>query len=114
MPKGAMASQIDLANPNFRFRYTLDGPLVEQDVYGRTGQGAAGTEKTWHQLVLGTGGRAGPFMYGLESPLNTANRKPTENHFLWEVNNKHKEYADLAYVTNNPVAASWTTAPGSC
>ncbi|MET3375669.1 Tfp pilus tip-associated adhesin PilY1 [Variovorax boronicumulans] len=118
MPKGAMASQIDLANPNFRFRYTLDGPLVEQDVYGRTGQGAAGTEKTWHQLVLGTGGRAGPFMYGLESPLNTANRKPTENHFLWEVNNKHKEYADLAYVTNNPVAGqlddgTWVMLTGS-
>lgn len=104
MPKGAMASQIDLANPNFRFRYTLDGPLVEQDVYDKAGDTPAGGKNTWRQLVLGTGGRAGPFMYGLESPLDTASRAPTQNHFLWEVNNKHEDYLGLAHITNNPAA----------
>lgn len=104
MPKGAMASQIDLANPNFRFRYTLDGPLVEQDVYDKAGDTPAGGKNTWRQLVLGTGGRAGPFMYGLESPLDTASRAPTQNHFLWEVNNKHEDYLALAHITNNPAA----------
>ncbi|WP_447775247.1 pilus assembly protein [Variovorax boronicumulans] len=104
MPKGAMAAQIDLANPNFRFRYTLDGPLVEQDVYDKNGLAPAGGKTTWRQLVLGTGGRAGPFMYGLESPLDTANRAPTQNHFLWEVNNKHSDYLGLAHITNNPAA----------
>ncbi|MDP9881175.1 Tfp pilus tip-associated adhesin PilY1 [Variovorax boronicumulans] len=104
MPKGAMASQIDLAGANFRFRYTLDGPLVEQDVYDKNGQTPAGEKNTWRQLVLGTGGRAGPFMYGLESPLNNADRTPGKEHFLWEVNNKHKDYPHLSHVTNNPAA----------
>lgn len=118
MPKGAMASQIDLANPNFRFRYTLDGPLVEQDVYDKNGLTPAGGKNTWRQVVLGTGGRAGPFMYGLESPLSLTSRAPTQNHFLWEVNNQHKDYADLAYVTNNPVAGqlddgTWVMLTGS-
>lgn len=118
MPKGAMASQVDLANPNFRFRYTLDGPLVEQDVYDKNGVAPAGGKNTWRQVVLGTGGRAGPFMYGLESPLGATGRTPTQNHFLWEVNNKHKDYADLAHVTNNPAAGqlddgTWVMLTGS-
>ncbi|PLC04375.1 pilus assembly protein PilY [Variovorax sp. RO1] len=118
MPKGAMASQIDLANPNFRFRYTLDGPLVEQDVYDKNGVAPAGEEKTWRQLVLGTSGRATPFLYGLESPLNEADRTPSEKHFLWEVNNKHTDYLHLAHVTNNPVAGqlddgTWVMLTGS-
>ncbi|WP_286185352.1 pilus assembly protein [Acidovorax cavernicola] len=118
MPKGAMASQIDLADPNFRFRYTLDGPLVEQDIYDKDGVAPAGGKQTWRQLVLGTGGRAGPFLYGLESPMNAADRAPGKDHFLWEVNNKHKDYAHLAHVTNNPAAGqlddgTWVMLTGS-
>ncbi|MDA7415205.1 PilC/PilY family type IV pilus protein [Xenophilus arseniciresistens] len=109
MPKGAMASQVDLANPNFRFRYTLDGPLVEHDLYDAT---------KWRQLVFGTGGRAGSFMYGLESPMNTSNRIPTQDSFLWELDNKTTGYADLAHVTNNPTAGqlddgTWVMLTGS-
>lgn len=112
MPKGAMAAQIDLANPNFRFRYTLDGPLVEHDVYDKTGKGA------WRQLVLGTGGRAGGFMYGLESPLNGTNRTPTKDHFLWQLDNQTAGYPDLTHITNNPAAGqlddgTWVMLTGS-
>lgn len=118
MPKGAMASQIDLANTNFRFRYTLDGPLVEQDVYDKNSQTPAGGAAAWRQLVLGTGGRAGSFMYGLESPMNNGNRTPTKNHFLWELDNKTTGYSDLANVTNNPTAGqlddgTWVMLTGS-
>lgn len=118
MPKGAMASQIDLANTNFRFRYTLDGPLVEQDVYDTRSQTPAGGTAAWRQLVLGTGGRAGSFMYGLESPMNEGNRTPTKNHFLWELDNKTTGYGDLANVTNNPTAGqlddgTWVMLTGS-
>jgi len=118
MPKGAMASQIDLANTNFRFRYTLDGPLVEQDVYDTKSQTPAGGTAAWRQLVLGTGGRAGSFMYGLESPMNTGNRTPTKNHFLWELDSKTTGYSDLANVTNNPAAGqlddgTWVMLTGS-
>ena len=118
MPKGAMASQIDLANTNFRFRYTLDGPLVEQDVYDKNSQTPAGGSAAWRQLVLGTGGRAGSFMYGLESPMNNGNRTPTKNHFLWELDNKTTGYSDLANVTNNPTAGqlddgTWVMLTGS-
>lgn len=117
MPKGAMASQIDLANTNFRFRYTLDGPLVEQDIYDKNSQTPAGGA-AWRQVVLGTGGRAGSFMYGLESPLNATNRIPTKNHFLWELDNKTTGYGDLANVTNNPAAGqlddgTWVMLTGS-
>lgn len=118
MPKGAMASQIDLANTNFRFRYTLDGPLVEQDIYDTRSQTPAGGTAAWRQLVLGTGGRAGSFMYGLESPMNEGNRTPTKNHFLWELDNKTTGYGDLANVTNNPTAGqlddgTWVMLTGS-
>ncbi len=114
MPKGAMAAQIDLANPNFRFRYTLDGPLVEHDVFHKADAGKG----TWRQLVLGTGGRAGSFMYGLESPLNGTNRTPTKDHFLWQLDDKTPGYADLAHVTNNPAAGqlddgTWVMLTGS-
>jgi len=117
MPKGAMASQIDLANSNFRFRYTLDGPLVEHDVYDKNNLTPAGGV-AWRQLVLGTGGRAGSFMYGLESPMNAGNRTPTKDHFLWELDNKTTGYGDLANVTNNPTAGqlddgTWVMLTGS-
>lgn len=118
MPKGAMASQIDLANTNFRFRYTLDGPLVEQDVFDKKGETPASGAETWRQLVLGTGGRAGSFMYGLESPINESDRTPTKDHFLWELDNKTTGYGDLANVTNNPAAGqlddgTWVMLTGS-
>ena len=118
MPKGAMASQIDLANTNFRFRYTLDGPLVEHDIYDGSGQTPAGGTAAWRQLVLGTGGRAGSFMYGLESPMGASSRVPTKDNFLWELDNKTTGYGDLANVTNNPTAGqlddgTWVMLTGS-
>ncbi|WP_390347787.1 pilus assembly protein [Variovorax boronicumulans] len=118
MPKGAMASQIDLANSNFRFRYTLDGPLVEHDVYDTNNLTPAGGAAAWRQLVFGTGGRAGSFMYGLESPMNSGNRTPTKDHFLWELNNKTEGYDNLTNVTNNPTAGqlddgTWVVLTGS-
>jgi type IV pilus assembly protein PilY1 len=117
MPKGAMASQIDLASSSFRFRYTLDGPLVEQDVYDGNSRTPAG-QAAWRQVVVGTGGRAGNFMYGLESPMNAADRIPTKNHFLWELSDKTTDYGDLASVTNNPTAGqlndgTWVVLSGS-
>ncbi len=118
MPRGAMASQTSLANTNFRFRYTLDGPLVEHDIYDKAGQTPANTPEKWRQLVFGTGGRAGSFMYGLESPMNAADRTPTKNHFLWELDDKTAGYGDLANVTNNPTAGqlddgTWVMLTGS-
>lgn len=117
MPKGGMASQIELGNSNFRFRYTLDGPLVEHDVYD-TDHKTPANQVAWRQLVLGTGGRAGSFMYGLESPMNASDRIPTKNHFLWELDNKTTGYGDLANVTNNPTAGqlddgTWVMLTGS-
>ena len=113
MPKGSMAAQIDLANEAFRFRYTLDGPLAEQDVYDK-----GATPPKWRQLVLGTGGRAGSFMYGLESPMNTGNRTPTKENFLWEVNAQTEGYGDMANMTNQSTAGqlddgTWVMLTGS-
>lgn len=113
MPKGSMAAQIDLASAAFRFRYTLDGPLAEQDVYDNGAK-----PPKWRQLVLGTGGRAGAFLYGLESPMNTGNRTPTENNFLWEVSALTAGYGDMANVTNVPTAGqlddgTWVMLTGS-
>lgn len=100
MPKGSMAAQVDLASPAFRFRYTLDGPLVEHDIYG----GAVAGQTGWRQLVFGTGGRAGPFMYGLQSPMNATDRQPVADNFLWEVNAQTDGYGDMGNITNNPTA----------
>ncbi|RYF44526.1 MAG: pilus assembly protein PilY, partial [Comamonadaceae bacterium] len=108
MPKGAMAAQVDLAKPNYRFRYTLDGPVVDHDIYDKSGNTPAGGSSKWRQLVFGTAGRAGSFMYGLESPTNTNNRTPTKDHFLWELDRTTTGYADLANVTNNPAAGQLT------
>ena len=105
MPRNAMRAQIDLANPAFRFRYVLDGPVVEHDAYDNGSRTPdATTGGTWRSLVFGTGGRAGNFLYGLESPLNAADRVPTKDHFLWEVDSSAPSYKDLANVTNSPTA----------
>ncbi|RYF49493.1 MAG: pilus assembly protein PilY, partial [Comamonadaceae bacterium] len=108
MPKGAMAAQIELAKPNYSFRYTLDGPVVDHDIYDKHGKTPAGGPAKWRQLVFGTAGRAGSFMYGLESPMNTNNRTPTKDHFLWELDKNTTGYDDLANVTNNPTAGQLT------
>lgn len=112
MPKGSMAAQIDLASSAFRFRYVLDGPLVEHDIYDKV------QTNKWRQLVFGSGGRAGSFLYGLDSPLNAGNRTPTKDSFLWEVNAQTTGYGDLASVTNNPTAGqlddgTWVVITGS-
>lgn len=112
MPKGSMAAQIDLASSAFRFRYVLDGPLAEHDIYDKV------QTNKWRQLVFGSGGRAGSFLYGLESPLNAGNRTPTKDSFLWEVNAQTTGYGDLASVTNNPTAGqlddgTWVVVTGS-
>ncbi|WP_245597917.1 pilus assembly protein [Ottowia thiooxydans] len=110
MPKGAMAAQINLADPTFRFQYVLDGPLVEHDVRDSGNKTpAANSDPAWRTLVFGSGGRAGNFLYGLESPLNKSatspiNRVPTKDHFLWEVDASMTSYQNLANVTNNPTA----------
>ena len=114
MPKGAMASQIALADENFRFRYLLDGPLEEHDIYDKNGDTPAAVQNRWRQIIYGSGGRAGAFIYGLESPQNTADRVPTKDHFLWQADATTTGYSDLAYITKRPTAGqlddgTWAT-----
>ena len=119
MPKNAMSEQISLADPAFRFRYILDGPLVDADVYDSGNKTPAGSTPAWRQLVFGTGGRATRnFMFGLESPLNTSDRVPTKNNFLWEADSSTTGYGDLAKISNNPTAGqlddgTWVMLTGS-
>ena len=106
MPKGAMARQIDLANPAYHFSYVLDGPVAEDDIYvsnmSSLPGGSAGS--AWQQLVFGTGGRGGTFMYGLRSPMNTADRIPTKNDYLWELDASTPGYGAMGFVTNSPTS----------
>lgn len=106
MPKSAMARQIELANPAYHFSYVLDGPLTEEDVYASNPSTIPGNTSgaAWQQLVFGTGGRGGKFMYGLRSPLNTTNRIPTKNDFLWELDAGTTGYGDLAFISNKTTA----------
>ncbi len=113
MPKGSMAAQVDLASATAKFRYTLDGPVAEHDVYDNSVN-----SPKWRQVVLGSGGRAAPFLYGLESPMNTGNRTPTKDNFLWEVNAQTAGYGDMASVTHLPTAGqlddgTWVMLTGS-
>lgn len=105
MPKGSMAKQIELADPGYTFKYVLDGPLVEDDVYDATGSTAAATSSgtKWRHIVTASGGRADKFLYALESPFSVSgsnSRIPGKNNFLWEVNSNTNGYADLGYVSN--------------
>ena len=119
MPKNAMSEQVSLADPGFRFRYILDGPLADADVYDGGNLTPAGSGASWRQLVFGAGGRATRnFLFGLESPLNASDRVPTKNHFLWELDSSTTGYPDLAKVSNNPTAGqlddgTWVMLTGS-
>ena len=106
MPKGAMARQIDLANPAYHFSYVLDGPVVEDDIYASAAGSLPGTAASagWQQLVFGTGGRGGTFMYGLRSPMNTADRVPTKDDFLWQLDANTSGYGAMSFITNSPTS----------
>lgn len=106
MPKGAMARQIDLANPAYHFSYVLDGPVVEDDIYASTAGSLPGNSAStgWQQLVFGTGGRGGTFMYGLRSPMNAADRVPTKNDFLWELDANTTGYGAMGFISNSPTS----------
>ncbi len=108
MPKGAMEHQIDLADVGFRFKYVLDGPLAEDDIYDNT-------NGKWRQVVTGTGGRGGKYAYAIDSPLNpNGNRTPNASNFLWDIRNTDAGYADMGYITNLSTAGqlqdgTWVT-----
>jgi type IV pilus assembly protein PilY1 len=81
MPRRSMRRLLDNAREDYTFRYVLDGPLSQHDIF------SAGANR-WNHMAVGTGGRGERLIYALRSPLNTAattpNRTPDVADFLWE------------------------------
>jgi type IV pilus assembly protein PilY1 len=119
MPKGGMAKQVDLADAGYTFKYVLDGPLVEDDIYDNSGSSTAAAPSggtNWRHVVFGTGGRADKFAFAFESPFSISgkNRIPGKDNFLWEVNSTISDYSDMGYISNGPTAGqlddgTWVT-----
>jgi len=93
MPRRSMRRLLDDSRENYSFRYVLDGPLSEHDVF------SAGANR-WNHLAVGTGGRGEKLIYALRSPLNTAvappNREPDEVDFLWETGPENIDTTNFA------------------
>ncbi len=119
MPKGGMSKQVDLADAGYTFKYVLDGPLVEDDIYDLSGSGTAAATSggtNWRHIVVGTGGRADKFAFAFESPFSSVgtNRIPGKDNFLWEINSTINDYSDMGYISNGPAAGqlddgTWVT-----
>lgn len=57
MPRRSMSRLLDQAQGDSEFRYVLDGPLSSNDVFDG---------KSWHQLIVGSGGRGERVVYALQ------------------------------------------------
>lgn len=81
MPRRSMRRLLDNAREDYSFRYVLDGPLSDHDIF-------SSANSRWNHLAIGTGGRGERLVYAIRSPLNTGaatpNRQPGEVDFLWE------------------------------
>lgn len=81
MPRRSMRRLLDNAREDYSFRYVLDGPLSDHDIF-------SSSANRWNHIAVGTGGRGERLVYALRSPLNssdaTPNRTPDAADFLWE------------------------------
>lgn len=96
MPRRSLRRMLNYADADYRFEYTLDGPLSEHDIY---------SAMAWNHVAIGTGGRGERLIYGVRSPLNqtgTPNRTPEQTDFLWETGPDIVDTAALAlgHMTN--------------
>lgn len=104
VPGSILNSLAELADPDYTHRYFVDGPIHETDAYNKS------TEK-WQNLVLGTGGAGGKYVYtinmpvvdnGVTTPLTAALSAPTASDILWEINSDTTGFEELGYVLSNP------------
>lgn len=113
LPNSIMPKLDKLSQRDYTFEYLTDGPLIEQDIYDSSA-------KKWRQILFGTGGRGGQFMYALESRIGANGvRKPEAKDFLWEKSkNTSADTANMAYMTNPATAGQllngqWVTLTNS-
>ena len=118
MPRSAMPNLQAFATDPYTFQYILDGPAIEGDVYGTT------TTSGWHNVVVGTGGRGGKFVYALEIPVPTSisgsptSVTPTFSNLMWEINSSNTGMSNLGNVLQSPISGqtpdgTWVTIFGN-
>lgn len=99
LPNSIMPKLDKFSRRDYTFEYLTDGPLIEQDIYDSSAE-------KWRQILFGTGGRGGQFVYALESRMESGGvRKPAASDFLWEKSKNTKSggspsHPNMAYMTN--------------
>ncbi len=120
MPRTAMPKLQAFATEPYTFQYIFDGPSIEGDIYGTTSARGTG----WHNIVTGTGGRGGKFVYAIEAPVPTSASgsgsaaTPTVSDMLWEINDTNTNMGNLGHVLNAPISGqlrdgTWATIFGN-
>ncbi len=125
VPSSLMDSLKQLWNQDYSHRYFVDGPAVEADIYDPL-------TKRWKNLVQGSGGAGGKYLYSINMPFadwpagqtteptaqTRAQSAPGANDILWEVNPKTAGFEELGYVLGKPESGltrdgSWVTIVGN-
>lgn len=114
MPRRSLKRMLDFASEPYNFKYVLDGPITENDIFDRrlaTSDGLTGPNewRAWRHLAVGTGGRGEKLVYGVNSPINpgiTPNRIPDREDFLWETGPDLMDTADGGDVTTGYMSNS--------
>lgn len=125
VPSAVFGSLKQLWNQDYTHRYFVDGPAVEADVYDKT-------SSRWRNLVQGTGGAGGKYLYTINMPVAewsaTSKTEPTKlsqeksapgaDDILWEVSSTSAGFEELGYVITKPETGlmrdgTWATIIGN-
>jgi type IV pilus assembly protein PilY1 len=111
LPYGAQAKLPELAKPDYKHRFYVDGPIQEADAF----IARAGSAPQWTNLVIGTMGHGGKSVFAIDATgttsTSTANNQPpaiSSNDVMWELtgldnDDKVNPLRHLGYVTSAPV-----------
>ncbi|MBS7807515.1 PilC/PilY family type IV pilus protein [Variovorax sp. PCZ-1] len=100
IPRNALSKMRAFATDPYVHQYVLDGPLNEGDIYDAS-------NSSWKQVVYGSGGRGGKFVYALSIPTATTMSGTytvpamTANSVLWEIDSSQSGFSNLGYVMND-------------
>jgi type IV pilus assembly protein PilY1 len=100
IPRNALSKMRAFATDPYVHQYILDGPITEGDIYNPT-------TASWRQMVYGSGGRGGKYVYALSIPTATTLSGTytvpniTGNNILWEIDSTQTGFSNLGHVLND-------------
>lgn len=101
--KSSLGSLEDFAKSIYTFKYVLDGPVTEHDIYNPS-------TNAWRQIVygsLGRGGKGGIYALNVPNNLVDKNRIPQASDYLWDITQPNMGYITNPVTTGYLANGSW-------